>query len=65
MLYFIIAILIIIIALFIYSGFKTELKLKKIADGALTKQDLKEIEVISKYYEISLIEAAKIHYGKA
>ncbi len=37
MLYFIIAILIIIIALFIYSGFKTELKLKKIADGALTK----------------------------
>ncbi|EAM0816358.1 hypothetical protein D4A77_09165, partial [Campylobacter coli] len=65
MLYFIIAILIIIIALFIYSGFKTESKLKKIADGALTKQDLKEIEVISKYYEISLIEAAKIHYGKA
>lgn len=65
MLYFIIAILIIIIALFIYSGFKTELKLKKIADGALTKQDLKEIEVISKYYEISLMEAAKIHYGKA
>ncbi|EII1975813.1 hypothetical protein LG035_001145, partial [Campylobacter jejuni] len=65
MLYFIIAILIIIIALFIYSGFKTESKLKKIADGVLTKQDLKEIEVISKYYEISLIEAAKIHYGKA
>lgn len=29
MLYFIIAILIIIIALFIYSGFKTESKLKK------------------------------------
>lgn len=65
MLYFIIAILIIIIALFIYSGFKTESKLKKIADGVLTKQDLKEIEAISKYYEISLIEAAKIHYGKA
>lgn len=33
--------------------------------GTLTKQDLKEIEAISKYYEISLMEAAKIHYGKA
>lgn len=66
MLYFIvITILIMIIALFVYSGFRIESKLKKIADGALTKKDLKEIEAISKYYEISLIEAAKIHYGKA
>lgn len=45
--------------------FQNGIEIKKIADGALTKQDLKEIEVISKYYEISLIEAAKIHYGKA
>ncbi|EGK8127725.1 hypothetical protein IO380_000977 [Campylobacter lari] len=65
MLYFIIVILIITIALFVYSGFRTKSKLEKIANGVLTKQDLKEIEAISKYYEISLIEAAKIHYGKA
>ncbi|EAH9333953.1 hypothetical protein EX128_02365 [Campylobacter jejuni] len=29
------------------------------------KKDLEEIEIIANYYEISLIEAAKIHYGKA
>ncbi len=65
MLYFII-ILIVTIGLFVYSGFRIKSKLIKIAtNGTLTKQDLKEIEAISKYYEISLMEAAKIHYGKA
>ncbi|HDX3650508.1 TPA: hypothetical protein ROE18_000285, partial [Campylobacter jejuni] len=66
MLYFIIIILIATIGLFVYSGFRIKSKLIKIAtSGTLTKQDLKEIEAISKYYEISLMEAAKIHYGKA
>ncbi|EHN0249642.1 hypothetical protein KHD15_001966, partial [Campylobacter coli] len=66
MLYFIIIILIATIGLFVYSGFSIKSKLIKIAtSGTLTKQDLKEIEAISKYYEISLMEAAKIHYGKA
>lgn len=66
MLYFIIIILIATIGLFVYSGFRIKSKLIKIAtNGTLTKQDLKEIEAISKYYEISLMEAAKIHYGKA
>ncbi|VEJ06771.1 Uncharacterised protein [Campylobacter lari] len=65
MLYFIITILIATIGLFVYSGFRIKSKLIKIANGTLTKEDLKEIEVISKYYEIPLIEAAKIHYGKA
>ncbi|EAI0400898.1 hypothetical protein E0122_09080, partial [Campylobacter jejuni] len=66
MLYFIIIILIVTIGLFVYSGFRIKSKLIKIAtNDTLTKQDLKEIEAISKYYEISLMEAAKIHYGKA
>ncbi|EAI0021353.1 hypothetical protein EZ176_10100, partial [Campylobacter coli] len=66
MLYFIIIILIATIGLFVYSGFRIKSKLIKIATSStLTKQDLKEIEAISKYYEISLMEAAKIHYGKA
>ncbi|EAB5417114.1 hypothetical protein [Campylobacter jejuni] len=66
MLYFIIIILIATIGLFVYSGFRIKSKLIKIAtNSTLTKQDLKEIEAISKYYEISLMEAAKIHYGKA
>ncbi len=51
---------------YLFILFRIKSKLIKIAtNGTLTKQDLKEIEAISKYYEISLMEAAKIHYGKA
>lgn len=54
-----------IVFLVLRYAFKLKADLEKIAGGVVTNKDFMDIQARKDYYEISIRESAKIHYGKA